>query len=239
MAAGDRAFPGRGQRLDSEPSAVAVAKKAGSTRLIGASINSSIAQAEVDAHVSAFMDVKRHKELCKRLKRDVRLLNMENTNIQKLSCLFWGDATFEVVRGGTKLQGGIMLGSKEDYEHAAHNDTSITAEDGKTCKVTYIPSNIKGGSVEEVFRLLPVSEMRGIVLSIERYDHTLLSDEKFPSFTDLFWSIGYHGVDQRKKEYEPRTLADVFKKLWPEEDWGDVDSLNVRNAKKKKGKYTG
>ncbi len=29
MAARDRAFPGHGQRLDSEPSAVAVAKKAG------------------------------------------------------------------------------------------------------------------------------------------------------------------------------------------------------------------
>ena len=58
------------------------------------------------------------------LKRDVAKLDEANTNNQKLNSLFFGDVEIAKVRGGTKLEGGIMLGVKEDYEHVAHNDTS-------------------------------------------------------------------------------------------------------------------
>ena len=92
MAARDRAFPGHGQRLDSEPSAVAVIKKAGATRLIGASINSNIAKTAcntaVDGYVSTFMNMEHHKALVDSLKRDVAKLNEANTNNQKLTLYF-------------------------------------------------------------------------------------------------------------------------------------------------------
>ena len=43
------------------------------------------------------------------------------------------------------MEGGIMLGVKEDYEHAAHNDTSVTGEDWKICTANYTASNVRGG----------------------------------------------------------------------------------------------
>lgn len=239
MAARDRAFPGHGQRLDSEPSAVAVAKKAGATRLIGASINSNIAKTAVDGYVSTFMNMEHHKALVDSLKRDVAKLNEANTNNQKLNSLFFGDVEIAEVRGGTKLEGGIMLGVKEDYEHVAHNDTSDTIEDWKICTATYTASNIRGREAVEVFRLCPVDYLRGAISDwFEHGDHLILSDESFPSYKDLFWSIGYHYVLQRD-DFEPDKLVDIFKEMWPEKDWNIVASLNERNAKKKKVKYTG
>ena len=44
-----------------------------------------------------------------------------------------------------------MLGVKEDYEHVAHNDTSVTIKDWKICTATYMASNIRGGKAKEVF----------------------------------------------------------------------------------------
>ena len=85
MVARDRAFPEHGQRLDSEPSSVAVAKKAGATHLIGASINSDVAKTAVDGYVAAFINMEHHKVLVDGLKRDVARLNEANTNNQKLN----------------------------------------------------------------------------------------------------------------------------------------------------------
>ena len=42
------------------------------------------------------------------MKRDVAKLNEANTNNQKLNSLFFGVVKIEVVRGGTKLEGGII-----------------------------------------------------------------------------------------------------------------------------------
>ena len=106
MVARDRAFPGHGQRLDSEPSAVAVTKKAGATRLIGASINSDVAKTAVDGYVTAFMNMEHHKALVDGLKRDVAKLNEATTNNKKLNSLLFGDVEIAEVRGGTKLEVG-------------------------------------------------------------------------------------------------------------------------------------
>ena len=56
--------------------------------------------------------------------------------------------------------------------------------------------------------------------------------------TRIFLSIGYHYV-QKGDDFEPAKLVEIFKEMWPEKDWDIVASLNERNAKKKKVKYTG
>ena len=91
------------------------------------------------------MNMDHHKALVDSLKQDVAKLNEANTNNQKLNSLFFSDVEIAQVRGGTKLEGGIMLGIKEDYEHVAHNDTSDAIEDWKMCRATYMASNIRGG----------------------------------------------------------------------------------------------
>ena len=56
--------------------------------------------------------------------------------------------------------------------------------------------------------------------------------------TRFFWSIGYLYVLQCD-DFEPAKLVDIFKEMWLEKDWDIVASLNERNTKKKKVKYTG
>ena len=59
-----------------------------------------------------------------------------------------------------------MLGLKEDYEHAAHNDTSDTIKDWKICTATYTASNIRGGGGRRSFSTVPsiLSEGRNLGL---------------------------------------------------------------------------
>ena len=38
------------------------------------------------------------------------------------------------------MEGGLILGVKEDYAHIAHNDTSVMVEDWKICTATYTAS---------------------------------------------------------------------------------------------------
>ena len=228
----DWAFPGDGRRLDSKNSAGAGAgaMKLGETRLIGGSIHSKDAGPVVDNFILSTLVNTKNKTLLDSLKNDVVRLGEANKNNQKLASLVVGDVTFEEARGGTKYEGGVVLGVKEDYERIAPSDMIGVDMDWKNCTATY-----KGG--QEMFRMYPAGVVRAAILGYfeDQRTHHLLSDEIFPSIKDLFWSMGYHYVFRR--DSDALHLVDIFKEVCPEKDWDSVANLGERDAKRKKANY--
>ena len=228
----DWAFSGDGRRLDSKNSAGAGAgaMKLGETRLIGASITSEDAGSVVDNFILSTLVNTKNKTLLDSLRKDVLRLGETNQNNQKVASLVVRDVKIEEVKGGTKYEGGVVLGVKADYERIAPSDMIDVDKDWKTCKATY-----RGG--QEMFLMYPAGIVRSALLSFfdDHSTHHLLSDERFPSCKDLFWSMGYHYVIQ--KGSDALHLVDIFKDVCPERDWGSVANLGERDAKRKKANY--
>ena len=236
------AFPGHGRRLDSEPGAVADAKKVGATRLVGASINTGDVAPEVDSYVSALMNMKEHHvKLFEKMKNDVADQVRKNTNNQKLASLLTENVKIEVAKGGTKILGGILLGFKKDYEDAAANETSSgTALDWKLCTATY-KSDTRGGEAVDIFHMYPKDVAWQLIVSFfdKEEDQDCLSEENLPSSNDLFWSMGYHFVLQND-EFEPENLVDIYKEMdGGDRNWDCVHNLGERGARRNNPNYNG
>ena len=169
----------------------------------------------------------KNKTLLDSLKNDVVSLGEANKNNQKLASLVVGDVTFEEARGGTKYEGGVVLGVKEDYKRIAPSDMTLHM-DWKNCTATY-----KGG--QEMLRMYPAGVVCAGFLGFfeDQRAHHLLSDEIFPSLKDLFWSMGYHYVIQG--DSDALHLVDIFKEICPEKDWDSVANL----GEEKEGKLLG
>ena len=234
------AFSGPGRRLDSETAAVAVAKKGGGICIAEDSLNSldSVMNACVEDFCMRFKD---DKKLSAKMKAGVEAMEERNRNNEKLASLKCRDFNIDVVKGGTKVEGGgRLLGRKEDYMDTPPMDTSIGTRDlnWKTCMATY-KNFVGGGEAMETFKMLPADHVIGIIsVMFDKGMNHHLSEEGFPSMKDLFWSMGYHFV-LNAEVFEAESLVDIFKVICEDKDWDRISKMGKRQAKTKNPHYKG
>ena len=122
-------FPEEGRRITDQSSSDADAKKGGGTRLIGMNISSTDATDRIEAMT--------HKLLATCSNGShilVEDLSEKRNNIQKMYSMLLGDAVYEAAKGGTKFEGGVVLGVWEDYDdNAPSNTKDRSISDGDPC----------------------------------------------------------------------------------------------------------
>jgi hypothetical protein len=233
-------FPGHGQRLDSEPSTVADTKKSAATLIGRASINIDKAAHEI-VDMSALIRNFTNQDgtMFKKLKANVARQAEVNLNHQRLASLTCDEVMIEVVKGGTKVMGGIMLGVKEDYENAGSGRSSGSGMDWKLCMATFY-LDTRRGNAADTFTMYPKDVVSSLITRLfDEKRHEVLSEEALPSIGDLFWSMAYHFVLQNC-EFEPGNLVDIYKEMDNGcRDWNSVHNLGERDARRKKQNYKG
>ena len=240
-------FPGHGMRLDSEPSTVADTKKSAPTLIGRASINIQKAAHEI-VDISALIRNFTNQEgtMFEKLKENVARQAEVNLNHQRLAALTCDEVMIEVVKGGTKVMGGIMLGVKEDYENtgedyenASSGRSSGSAMDWKLCMATFY-LDTRRGNAADTFTMYPKDVVTSLITRLfDEKSHEVLSEEALPSIGDLFWSMAYHFVLQNC-EFEPGNLVDIYKEMDNGcRDWNSVHNLGERDARRKKKNYKG
>ena len=222
-------FPGHGQRLDSEPSTVY------DTRT---SINIEKATHEMfDMSALIHNFTNQDGTMFEKLKANVARQAEVNLNHQRLAALTCDEVTIEVVKGGTKVMGGIMLGVKEDYENAGSVSSSGSGMDWKLCMATFY-LDTRRENAADTFTMYPKSVVSSLITRLfDEKRHEVLSEEALPSLGDLFWSMAYHFVLQNC-EFEPGNLVDIYKEMDNGcRDWNSVHNLGERDARRKKHNY--
>ena len=119
-------------------------------------------------------------------------------------------------------------------------DMSIETRDWnwKRCIAKYT-KHVGGGVAKETFQMLPPDIVIGIISVM--FDKGMihhLSEEGFPSMSDLFWSMGYHFV-LYAEEFKAESLVDIFKMICEDKDWDRVSKMWKRQAKIKNPLYRG
>ena len=197
----------------------------------------------LDACVADFrLHFKDDKKLTGKMKADVKALEEILRNNEKLATLILREFEINEMKGDTKVEdGGRLLGRKEDYiMDTPPMDRSIGTRDWnwKRCIATYT-EHVGGGEAKETFLMLPPDIVIGIISVMfdkEMIHH--LSEECFPSMSDLFWSMGYHFV-RYAEEFKAESLVDIFKMLCKDKDWDHVSKMWKRQAKIKNPVYRG
>jgi len=222
-------FPGVGHHLHVDSTLGPGAEKAGNEKATGARVTGMSAASKCEAlfgdeHVLGVLDfVLNFQGNIGLYRQRVAALHDKNANVQKMYEMLLDAVTYVVAKGGTEIEGGVILGSRKDYED--NNSEDNVPSDWGQCLAKW-----RGGA--EMFQLLPKDALVKLISAIyeDKSAHFLLDDENLPVQKDIFWSIGYHYISC--EQTEAVCLLDILHVVCPNLDWKSIPQL-----KRKRGNY--
>ena len=226
---GAAAFPGDGRQLNGDPTTTSAVPRLG-----GSSVDNVYAKDLVGAKVLGLMTMIQQGDQRTRgdLRKQVDIRETQNLNLEKMTALCSKDFAIKEVKGGDQVDGGILLGKKGDYE-----DSSASGKNGKDaiepdtlCRATYYTST-RNKRVEEDFKMMSKEDVAVLIKGL--FDDELwrdyLSEERFPTYKDAFWSMAYQYVSPND---EIEGLDEIYKEICAKRDWESIKGVGKRNAKR-------
>ena len=218
-------FPGVGQQVNSTlgpDTKKAGDEKATCARVTGMSAASKREALFGDEHVLRVADfVLNFQGNIGLYRQRVAALHDKNANVQKMYEMLLDAVTYVVAKGGTEIEGGVILGSRKDYED--NNSEDNVPSDWGQCLAKW-----RGGA--EMFQLLPKDALAKYISAIyeNKSAHFLLDDENFPVQKDVFWSIGYHYISCGQTEAV--RLLDILQVVCPNLGWNSIRQLKGKRG---------